>query len=107
MFTDIIACGIAAAAFATLGTLLLNGRCLILVTAYFGATTKQREAYDKVALSRFAGGLMFFFAGCVLLLMAGIILEIRWISTAVIALCVFGGLAAAIYANTGNRFKRK
>jgi hypothetical protein len=50
---------------------------------------------------------MFFFAGCLLLLMAGIVLEIRWIGTAVIALVIVGGLTAAIYANTGNRFKRQ
>lgn len=62
MLTDIIVCGIAAAAFATLGVLLVNGQCLIIVTAYFAATPKQREAYDKAALGRFAGGLMFFFA---------------------------------------------
>jgi len=68
MLGDIIACGIAAGAFAVLGILLVNGKCLILVTAYFAATPNQREAYGKVALGRFAGGLMFFFAGCVLLL---------------------------------------
>ena len=68
MLADIIACGIAAGAFAALGILLVNGKCLTLVTAYFAATPKQREAYDKVALGRFAGGLMFFFAGCVSLL---------------------------------------
>lgn len=107
MLADIIGCAIAAAAFATLGILLFNGKCLALVTAYFAAAPKQREAYDKVALGRFAGGLMFFFAGCLLLLMMGIVLEIRWISIAVIALTITGGLAAAIYANTGHRFKRQ
>ena len=56
MLTDIIVCGIAAVAFATLGVLLVNGQCLIIVTAYFAATPKQREAYDKAALGRFAGG---------------------------------------------------
>lgn len=106
MLADVITFGIAAAAFATLGILLLNGKCLIIVTAYFAATPKQREAYDKVALGRFVGGLMFFFAGCSLLVMVGILLKIRWISTAFIALCIVGGSAAAIYANTGNRFKR-
>jgi len=106
MLADIIACGIAAGAFAALGILLVNGKCLTLVTAYFAATPKQREAYDKVALGRFAGGLMFFFAGCVSLLMAGIVLDVRWISTAVIVLAICGGLSAAIYANTGNRFRR-
>lgn len=107
MFTDIIACGIAAAAFATLGVLLVNGKCLMIVTAYFAATPKQREAYDKVALGRFVGGLMFFFAGCMVLLMIGIALKIRWISTVFIVLVIVGGFAAAIYANTGNRFKRQ
>jgi hypothetical protein len=107
MLTDITACGIAAGAFAALGVLLVNGKCLTLITAYFAATPKQREAYDKVALGRFAGGLMFFFAGCMLLLMVGIVLDIRWISTAVTVLATGGGLSAAIYANTGNRFRRQ
>lgn len=107
MLTDIIAPGIGAAAFATLGILLINGKCLTLITAYFAATPKQREAYDKRALSRFAGGLMFFLAGCLLLLMVGIMLEVRWIGTAFVVLVIGGGLPAFIYANTGNRFRRQ
>lgn len=107
MPADLIACGIAAAVFFTLGTLLVNGKCLMLVTAYFAATPAQREAYDKKALGRFAGGLMFFFAACIALIMVGIIFEIRRMSTVVVVLAIGGGLAAAAYANTGDRFKRQ
>ena len=35
---------------------------------------------------------MFFFAGCVVLLMIGIALKIRWISTVFIVLVIVGGL---------------
>jgi hypothetical protein len=49
-----------------------------LLTAYLADTPKRRKAYDKVALGRFAGGVMFFFAGCLLLLMAGIVEAINY-----------------------------
>jgi len=44
---------------------------------------------------------------CLLLLMVGVLLKIRWISTAFIAITITGGFAAFIHANTGNRFKRQ
>lgn len=107
MAADIIACGVAAAFFASLGILLVNGKCLTLVTSYFAATPEQRETYDKRALGRFAGGVMLYFAACVVLIMVGIILEVDWIGTAVIVLAIIGGIAAVIYGNTGNRFMKK
>lgn len=107
MLADIIGCVVAAAVFAALGILLINGKCLTLYTAYFAATPEQRKAYDKRALGRFGAGLMLFFAACMVLAMVGVILEVGWMSTVVIVLVIVGGLTAFVYANTGNRFKVK
>lgn len=107
MKADITACIIAAAVFITLGLLLCSGRCLTLVTGYFAATPPQRERFDKRALGRFTGGLMFFFAACIMLVMAGIVFDLAWMDWAVIVLASVGGVGAFVYANTGGRFRRR
>ena len=107
MPADLVACGVGAAFFGVLGLLLVNGKCLTLVAGYFAATPEQRKAYDKKAMGRFAGVLMFFFAACILLIMLAIALELAWMSRVVIALVIIGGIGAAIYANTGDRFKTR
>lgn len=79
----------------------------------FGEEDTQKQAeqyngqpYDKEALCRFMGKLMFAIGGCYCLIALSTFLEcmaLTWVGLALIAGLV---LWAVIYANTGNRFRK-
>lgn len=97
--------------FIILGLILRTGKGDWLIAGYNTLSEKEKNEYDKLALCKFTGNLMIFFAIMLLLLFfctdylsplyrhAAIIIFI-----ALILIVVFGSL---IYANTGNRFKKK
>ena len=93
--------------FIILGVVFFKGKGAFLIAGYNTAGREERAKYDEKALCRFMGKLMFVLAGCFFVIILGNILKqmaLVWCGIALIlAIC----LAAIIYANTGNRFKRK
>ena len=93
--------------FIILGVVFFKGKGAFLIAGYNTAGREERAKYDEKALCRFMGKLMFVLAGCFFVIIFGNILEqmaLVWCGIVLIlAIC----LAAIIYANTGNRFKRK
>lgn len=95
------------AVFVILGIVFLKGKGAFLVAGYNTASREERAKYDEKALCRFMGKLMFVCAGCFILISLGSVLEqmaLVWLGIVLMLVMIF---AAVIYANTGNRFKRK
>lgn len=94
------------ALFAALGILLLRGKGASLIAGYNTAPQAEKSAIDEKRLCRFMGKLMLALAGCWCVVTAFEMLGqmiLFWVAVAAFLAIVFG---AAIYANTGNRFKK-
>ena len=95
------------ALFVGLGILFSKEKGAFLIAGYNTMSKEKRARYDKKALCRFMGKLMFALAACWSPVALGTMLELGWLYRAGIAaylLAIGGGL---IYANTGGRFQRK
>ena len=95
------------ALFAGLGLLFSKGKGAFLIAGYNTMSKAKKARYDKNALCRFMGRLMFALAACWVPVALGTALELGWLYGAGIAaylLVIAGGL---IYANTGHRFQKK
>ena len=95
------------ALFVVLGILFFKGKGTFLIAGYNTSSREKRAKYDEKALCRFMGKLMFGCAGCSAVIAMGTALEqmaLVWLGIILMILICF---AAVIYANTGNRFKRK
>lgn len=95
------------AVFIILGIVFFKGKGAFLIAGYNTAGREERAKYDEKTLCRFMGKLMFVLAGCTVVIILGNVLEqmaLVWCGIALILVICF---AAIIYANTGNRFKRK
>ena len=78
-----------------------------LIAGYNTMSKAKKARYDKNALCRFMGRLMFALAACWIPVALGTALGLGWLYGAGIAaylLVIAGGL---IYANTGHRFQKK
>lgn len=95
------------ATFILLGLIFRSGRGARLIAGYNTLPRETREQYDERALCRFMGRLMFYCAACIGLFALD---EIRphggyglaggiWIGA--------GLIFALVYANTGDRFRKK
>lgn len=89
-----------------IGILLLHGKCSFLIAGFNVMTKREKERFDEKALSRFVGWVMIAIFLCSALLLVGGVLNRIWLVgggvACILALC-FG---AAVYANTGNRFRK-
>ena len=72
-----------------------------------GLSREEQDKYDEKALCRFMGKLMFAYAGCFVVIALGNVLEQMALVWLGIILMIVICIAAVIYANKGNRFKRK
>ena len=88
-----------------LGALFYSGRGAFLIAGYNTMSKEKKARYDKNALCRFMGKLMFALAACWVPVALGTALGLGWLYGAGIAayLLVIGG--GLIYANTGRRFQ--
>nr|WP_173707319.1 DUF3784 domain-containing protein [Clostridium beijerinckii] len=90
--------------FIIIGFLLMNNKCLWLISGYNTMTKEEKEKYDKKALCKFMSYLMFAIAACQGFIALGDYLRKSWIwilaSTIMIVICI----GAVIYCNRGNRF---
>ena len=93
--------------FLILGVVFSMGKCTFLIAGYNTAPKAEKAKYDEKALCRFMGRLMFALAGCQCVMALGLFLVGEWFFGVGIAafLCITFG--AVIYANTGNRFRKK
>ena len=84
---------------------LLNGKGSFLIAGYNTMNKTERAKYNEKSLCRFTGWLLIALSFCMLLIPAGIFLEMMWLiyfGTMLILVVSFG---AVIYSNTGNRFR--
>ena len=95
------------ALFVGLGILFSKGKGAFLIAGYNTMSKEKKARYDKNALCRFMGKLMFALAACWVPVALGTALDQGWLYGAGIAayLLVIGG--GLIYANTGHRFQKK
>lgn len=95
------------ALFVGLGVLFSKGKGAFLIAGYNTMSKEKKARYDKNALCRFMGKLMFALAACWVPVALGTALGLGWLYGAGIAayLLVIGG--GLIYANTGHRFQKK
>ena len=92
--------------FLILGIILWNGKGSFLIAGYNTSSKAEKSKYNEKALCRFVAKLMFFCAVCMVLfgLAPMIGAWLMWLTQAVMLIVI---IIAVIYANTGNRFKKK
>ena len=90
-----------------LGIVFSKGKGAFLIAGYNTMPREKKERYDKNALCRFMGKLMFALAACWVPVALGAVLDMDWLYGAGIAAYLLVIAAGVIYANTGGRFQRK
>lgn len=108
--SDII--GIIIAAIVGLGLIglsvpLLMGRGAWLIAGYNTMSPEERASWDGPALARFTGKILLIIGLLTLVLMPVMcIFEIPWLTVVYIVAVVGLGVFAAVWCNTGNRFRK-
>lgn len=92
-----------------LGIVLRSGKANFLIAGYNTLPKKEKEKYNEKELSKFVSNLMFVLSG--LLCINGIVTMLKPNNYALIyslgiLLFIVVAIAAVIYMNTGNRFKK-
>lgn len=92
--------------FLILGIVFFQGKGAFLIAGYNTSSKAEKEKYDKLALCKFMGKLMFMLAGCFVLIALGTFFSLPALH--IIGMVLFLGIVfgAVIYANTGKRFKK-
>ena len=93
--------------FAVFGIILWKGKGAWLIAGYNVSSDAEKSKYDEKTLCRFVAKLMFFYTACFVLLAVSTWLDFMALYYCVIALFLVVTIAAVIYANTGNRFKKR
>jgi preprotein translocase subunit SecG len=93
--------------FIVLGVIFFHGKGTKLISGYNTASKWEKAKYDEKALCRFMGKLMFVLAGCWVIPTIGIFYNRENLIMFGTMLFIIVAVIAAIYANTGNRFKKK
>ena len=95
------------ALFVGLGVLFSKGKGAFLIAGYNTMSKAKKARYDKAALCRFMGKLMFAMALCWVPVALGTLLEWEWLYLAGIAAYLIVVAGGVIWANTGRRFQKK
>lgn len=90
-----------------LGTMLSLGKWSFLIAGFNTMSKEEKENYDVLALCKFMGKFMFMIAFCISLFILSDILMIKVLFTIGMTLFIVSIIFVIIYANTGNRFKKK
>ena len=96
-----------AALFAVLGIVLWGGKGAWLIAGYNTSSKAGKSKYDEKSLCRFVSKLMFFYTACFIFVAISTWLEAMTLYYCLMTLFLVVTIAAVIYANTGNRFKKK
>lgn len=107
MSEDLTAALIVTAALLLLGVVFLTGHGAGLIAGYNTLPEAERERFDRRALCRFMGKMMFFFAGCGALFVADQLWPGNGLGRVGGIWIVPGVLFMLIYANTRGRFLKK
>ena len=92
---------------AGLGVLFSRGKGAFLIAGYNTMPKAKKAKYDKAALCRFMGKLMFAMALCWVPVALGTLLDREWLYLAGIAAYLVVIAGGVIWANTGRRFQTK
>lgn len=92
---------------AILGIVFLCGKGAMLIAGYNTASPEERAGMDEKLLCRFMGKFCFAMAGGWLIAAVGVLLKQQSLHIGGIALLCVVIIAGLIYANTGNRFKKR
>ena len=93
--------------FLLLGVVFSLGKGAFLIAGYNTASKAEKAKYDEKALCRFMGKIMFAMAGCQGIMALGILVVGMWLFWVGIAAFLAVAFGKLIYANTGNRFRKK
>lgn len=85
---------------------LLLGKGAWLIAGYNTASPEEKAQYDEKALCRFMGKVLLPIGLATPLLAVGGILGIRWLHWAYLAGVVALAVFAAVWCNTGGRFRK-
>ncbi|MCL1858392.1 MAG: DUF3784 domain-containing protein [Oscillospiraceae bacterium] len=91
--------------FILLGVLFSFGKGAFLIAGYNTMSKAEKEKYNKTALCKFIGKIMFALSFCIALWFLSDILKIMWILYTGLILFFAVIIFAWFYANTCNRFK--
>ena len=89
-----------------LAVVFFCGKGSFLIAGYNTASEAEKSRYDEKLLCRFMGKLMFILAACWLIVALGSVFKITFLLVAGISLFIAIIIGAAMYANTGGRFKK-
>ena len=92
--------------FIILAIFLYKGKGAFLIAGYNTMSDEKRAAYDEKALSKAVGTLLLVLSALMFLFPLAMQLEAMWLFWVSFALFMIITIVFAIYANTGNRFRR-
>ncbi|WP_082023218.1 DUF3784 domain-containing protein [Sporosarcina koreensis] len=92
--------------FIVLGFIFRTGKASFLIAGFNTLPAEEQETYDKPALSRFMGNMMFLLALSMVLWLLSDLYDADWLLYTGIGLfcAIIAGML--VYLNTGNRFKK-
>jgi hypothetical protein len=89
---------------------LLSGRGAFLVAGFNTMPKEAKEKFDQPALCKFVGKVLIPFDALMIAIAVGTVIHAPWMAP-VALIAAIGGLpyliAVTVYANTGNRFRKK
>ena len=89
-----------------LGILFFCGKGSFLIAGYNTLPKEEKSCLDQKSLCKFMGKLMFLLAGCWLIITLGSFFGMIPLLMIGLILFIAAIVAAAVYANTGNRFQK-
>lgn len=93
--------------FLILAIVLSKGKGAALLAGYNTMSDKEKAQYDEAALCKFMGKIMYGISFCILLMGTSELLGQPILLFAGVGLLLGLVLFAIVYANTGNRFKKR
>ena len=101
----LIVIGVIVVSMVIMAVFLLNVKGAFLIAGYNTMSKTERAKYNEKALCRFTGWLLIALSFCMLLIPAGIFLEMPWLIYRGVELILVLSIGAVIYSNTGNHFR--
>jgi len=95
------------ASFVVLGCVFLSGHGAGLISGYNTMPPSERKKYDKRALYRFMGKMMFYVGGCLALMVISDRLPSKALFVVSMVALFVGVIFMVGYANTGHRFRKE
>ncbi|EIL8447001.1 DUF3784 domain-containing protein [Clostridium perfringens] len=95
------------ALFILLGIMFSLGKWSFLIAGFNTMTKEEKAKYDVISLCKFMSKLMFIIAFCITLFTLSDIFMMKIFFNIGTVILIVSIIFVIIYANTGNRFKRK